>query len=145
MIYFTLLLINILFLYFFKTDNKYWLLSLPLWTLLISSFIFWRINSDRHYQALEKEYWKTAENKEYGDFNKWWNLQLGEKKAQHLNQVLIYCIALQTFITFICQMAGGMRTNQEIYRHTRFIFGILFVLVILVLVLLRIIPSGPIV
>jgi hypothetical protein len=142
MIYFALLVMNILFVYFFKSDNKYWLLSIPLWTLLILSFILWRINSDHHIQALEKEYWKNAENKEYGDSNKWGHLQQAEREGQKLNMTFIYCITLQTFVTFALQMAGRMRTKQEIYRYTRLIFGILFSLVILVIAMMGIVPSG---
>ena len=142
MIYFALLVMNILFVYFFKSDNKYWLLSIPLWTVLILSFILWRINSDSHIQALEKEYWKNTENKEYGDSNKWGNLQQAEREGQKLNMMFIYCITLQTFVTFAFQITGGMRTKLEMYRYTRLIFGILFSLVILVIVMMGIVPSG---
>ena len=142
MIYLVLLTINILFVYFIKSDKKYWLLSIPLWTLIFSGFILWRTNSDRHIKALEAEYWKTAENKEYGDFNKRDNLEQTEKRAQQLNMTFIYCIGLQTLITFVCQIAGQMRTRQKIYLWTKLIFGVLFAAVFLLIAMMGIIPSG---
>ena len=113
MVYFALLTANILLLYFIRSDNKYWFLSISLWALLLLSFILWRAHSDNQIRTLETKYWKTAENKEFGKFDAWNQLKASEKQAQKFNVVFLYCIALQTLITFICQIVGQRRTKQE--------------------------------
>jgi len=126
---------------FIKSDRKYWLLSIPLWTLVFSSFILWRTNSDKHIQATETEYW----NEKKEDNAKWNSLELAKKKTQKLNMVFIYLIGLQTLITFICQLVGQQQTKQKIYKWTKPIFGVLLVLIFLLIAMMGIVPSGGII
>jgi Ca2+/Na+ antiporter len=140
MLYLSLLILNILFAYFIRSDKKYWLLSIPLSLLLFSSFIFWRMHSDRSINKLESEYWKEPKN-EY-DINKRNNLREARNAAHTLNMTFIYCIELQTFITYILQLLGQRQTNEAVYRWTIFIFGILLVMVFILIVFMGIVPPG---
>jgi Na+/proline symporter len=135
------LTINILFVYFIKSEKKYWLLSIPLWALVFSSFILWRTNSDKHIQAMETEYW----NEKKEDNAKWDSLELAKKKAQKINMIFIYFIGLQTLITFICQIVGQRQTEQKIYKWTKPIFGVLFIFIFLLIVMMGIVPAGGII
>ena len=123
------------------SDKKYLLLSIPLWTILISCFILWRIYNDRQIQKLEKEYWKTTENRGWGDYAKRTKLEEAQKHVQKFNMTFIYLIGLQTFITFIFQIIGQRRRTQKTYKWTTMIFGILFVLVFLLIAMMGIVPS----
>ncbi len=142
MVYIILLTINIPFVYFIKSDKKFWLLSIPLWTVLLLSLICWRIYNDNQIHKLETEYWKTTENKRYGDYNKRNKLEKAEKNAQKINTTFIYLIGLQTLITFIFQIVGQRQTKKITYNWTKIIFGILFVLILFLLLLMAIVPSG---
>ena len=142
MTYLLILTANILFLYFLKTDKKYWLLSIPLWIGLVSGFVIWRTQSDKHIQNLEAEYWKSAENKENGDYAKWDTLKQTEKQSQAYNMTFLYCVALQTLITFICQIAGQSKTKQKFYSWTKWVFGVLLLLVFILIAMMGIVPSG---
>ena len=141
MTFIILLTVNILFIYFIKSDKKYWLLSIPLWTILISGFIFWRISNDRQIKNLEKEYWKTTENRGWGDYDKRTKLEEAKKHVQKFNMTFVYLIGLQTLITFILQIVGQRRTTQKTYRWTKIIFGILFFFIFLLIAMMGIVPS----
>ena len=142
MIYLILLTVNILFVYFVGSDKKYWLFSIPLWTILISGFITWRVISDKQIQNLEAEYWKTTENRGWGDHDRWTKLEDAKTNAQKLNMTLVYLIGLQTIITFISQIVGQRRTTQKAYKWTTIVFGILFLSVFILIVMMNIIPYG---
>ena len=145
MLYLVILILNILFIYFVKSDKKYWLVSIPLWIILILAFIFWRTNSDRQIQNFEIEYNKTFQGKEYGDFAIWNKLGDQKKTAQKLNLTFVYLIGLQTFITFILQTIGHKLTRQKTYKWTKVVFGILFALVFLIFVMMGVVTSGRII
>ena len=142
MIYLILLVANFLFICFTKSNKKYWLLSIPLWAFLITSFLLWRANSDRYVRNLEIEYWQSAKGKEYGDHGKWIKFGEAKKEMQRKNNLLVHLIGLQTFITFILQIVGQRQTKQNTYWWTKLIFGILFVLIFLILAMMGIVPSG---
>jgi|GEM_PF-4669309 len=145
MVYFIIVTLNILLLYFIRSDKKYWFLPIPLWTLLLLSFISWRAQSDNQIRTDEAKYWKTAENKDFGDSEVWNKLKATEKHAQKFNMVFLYCITLQTLITFICQIVGQRQTKQKIYKWTKPIFGVLFILAFLLIAMIGIVPTGGIV
>ena len=145
MLYLALLTINILFIYLVKSTQKYWLFSIPLWVILISSFILWRTNSDRQIQNLKIEFDKTFHGKEYGDNTILNQLNEQKKAAQKLNMTFVYLIGLQTFITFIFQIIGHSQTRQRKYKWTKIIFGILFAFIFFVIAMMGIIPSGGII
>ena len=90
---------------------------------------------------LEKEYWKTTENRAWGDFDKRRKLEEAHKYVQKFNLTFIYLIGLQTLITFIFQIIGQKYTTQKTYRWTTMIFGILFVLVFLLIGMMGMVPS----
>ncbi len=145
MLYLALLTVNILFIYFVKSDKKYWLLSIPLWVILISGFILWRTNSDRQIQNSEIEYDKTFQGKEYGDNAIWNKLSEQKKTAQKLNMTFVHLIGLQTFVTFIFQIFGHRETKQKTYKWTKVIFGVLFALVFLIIAMMGVVPTGGII
>ena len=133
------MLVNISFLYFNKSDNKFWILSVPLWTILIFSFVSWRIADDNQIQLLESNYWNTPENS--NDYNKWTEIMAAKKESRGHNNILINVITLQTFVTFIFQIIGQKKTTLKIYRWTKPIFRLLFILVILLILLMGIVPT----
>ena len=145
MSYLVLLAINIFFIYFLKSEKKYWLLSIPLWIILISGFIIWRTNNDRQIEKLEIQYDKTFQGKEYGDFSMWDKIAHQKKAAQKLNMTFVYLIGLQTFITFIFQIIGHSQTRQRTYKWTKIVFGVLFALTFIIIAMMGVVPSGGIV
>jgi hypothetical protein len=94
---------------------------------------------------LEKEYWKTTEYRGWGDYDKRTKLEEAEKHVQKFNMTFIYLIGLQTFITFILQIIGQQQTKQKIYKWTKPIFGVIFILVFLLIAMMGIVPSGGII
>ena len=60
MIYIFILTINILLLYFIDTDKKYFLVTIPLWTILVVTFIYWRSYNDKKNDQIETLYWKMC-------------------------------------------------------------------------------------
>lgn len=145
MLYLVLFTINILFIYSLKSDKKYWLLSIPLWIILISGFIFWRTNSDRQIKNLAIEYDRTFQGKEYGNFAIWHKVGQQKKAAQKLNMAFVHLIGLQTLMTFIFQIIGYSQTRQRKYKWTKIIFGILFALTFLIMVMMEFVPFGEII
>lgn len=146
MIYFAILTLNILFVYFIKSDNKYWLLSIPFWILLFSTFIYWRTNSDREIQTLETQYWSTLKKLNIDiDIDEADKIEQLKKQARAINMTFIYAIGLQTLLTFALQIIGHIRTKRKLYRWSKIIFGILFALVFFLIAMMGIVPSGGII
>jgi len=143
-LYLGLLAINIVVLNLAKCDNKYWLVSIPLWILLVGSFIVWRDTSDKQYRLNEKDYEKSAKIKGY-DYDKLDKLENLQKSNKTKNQIFLTLIAIQTFVTFVLQVIGHNKTDQHRYRLTKYIFGILTILVLILTFMIGIVPTGGIV
>jgi hypothetical protein len=106
-VYLLILTLNILFVYFIKSDNKYWLLSIPFWILLFSTFIYWRTNSDREIQTLETQYWSTLDKLNIDiDIEKADEIDQLKKQTGVVNRTFIYAIGLQTLLNFTFQIIG---------------------------------------
>jgi hypothetical protein len=145
MFYLTLLVTNIAFIFLVKSVNRFWLLSIPLWLLILFSFIFWRMTADKRYEDLEARYLHTVGDKTYGDYHVWEELHQERVATIRHTQTFIYLISFQTLITWILQIAGKRRTNRKIYRYTMPVLGIFTLLIITLLVLMAIAPTGPLV
>ena len=142
MTYLIILTISLLTFYFFKSENKYWIISIPLWVILVIGFIYWRILSDRHIGQLENQYWKTTIGKGYGDYNLLTSLDESKVVSQERNSIFIYTIVLQTILTFITQIVGQKKTNRKIYKWTKIVFGVLSILALLLIAMMGIVPTG---
>lgn len=153
MTYFILLTINILFVYFVKSDNKYWLLSIPLWCLLIGIFLIWRNITDTNIARLETAYWKSADNNKIKDSTNWRGdegiYKKLEDKKTYLNKYnfnFLNSIFLQTIMTFIFQLIGYKRTSfKTTYRRTSIIFGMALLINLILEILISIVPTGPLI
>jgi len=143
--YFIIFIINIAFVYFVRSANRYWLLSIPLWIILFSSFFVWRTESDKTIAVLQSSYWQSMGDKGYGDQGKLQAYENAQKRAQNLNMIFIYCIGLQTAITFILQVLGSYLSKLKIYSFTKSVFGIIFLIIFLLITMIGIVPSGGII
>ena len=146
MIYILILTINILLLYFIDTDKKYFLVTIPLWTILIVTLIYWRSYNDNKIDRIETSYWKSAENKIRGEDKLWEQLNKSKSIVQKDNMTFLQCILLQTILTFIFQVVGYRSTaNKKVYKWTSIIFGILTLINLLLQLMIGIVPTGGIV
>ena len=151
MTYFILLILNSLFVYLAKSDNKYWLLSIPLWCLLIGAFLIWRNINDTNITRLDTAYWKSADNNKMKDSTNWRgdesiykNLEDNKTYVRKYNFTLLNSIFFQTFLTFITQLIGYRKTSSKTtYKWTSIIFGIILLLNLCLEVLMAIVPTGP--
>lgn len=152
-IYFILLTLNILFVYFIKTDHKYWLLSIPLWCLLIGAFLLWRNINDAQITRLDTAYWKSAGDNRIKDSTNWHGdetiyRQLEDKKGhiKKYNFSFLKSIFLQTALTFIFQVIGYKKTSTKtIYKRTSIVFGIALFLNLILELLISVVPIGPLI
>lgn len=153
MTYFILPALNIFIVYFIKSDHKYWLLSIPLWTLLIGTFLLWRNINDSKIKRLDTAYWKSANDNKIKDQASWRGdeniyKQSEEKKAyvKKYNVIFLNAIFFQTILTFIFQVIGYRKTSFKTgYRWTSFIFGIALLINLILELLISIVPTGPLI
>lgn len=139
MIFILILILNILFLFFIKSQKKYWQIPILIWSVLILTFIGWRTYSDTNYHKLENSYWKKTSIIE---FNK-----LNEIKDSIItnNMLFLNIIGFQTFITFVFQNIGFYKTDEKkTYKWTALIFAILTLTSTILLILIGIVPSSGI-
>jgi hypothetical protein len=116
MIYLLVLAVNILLLFFLRSEKKYWLVPISIWILMFSFFIV----------CLKSFFWQFQNNPEgaYADQDR-----LSTFFVEH-STTFIYCIVLQTFLTFIVQIIGyKMTTTKTIYKWTGVIFLLLLILI----------------
>ncbi|PVD51807.1 hypothetical protein DC498_12180 [Terrimonas sp.] len=153
MTYFILLTLNILIVYFVKSDHKYWLLSIPLWTLLIGTFLLWRNINDTKILRLDTAYWESANDNKIKDSTNWRGdetiyKQLENKKAyvKKYNFIFLNSIFFQTLLTFIFQIIGYKKTIiKTTYRRTSIIFGIALLINLILELLMSVVPTGPLI
>jgi hypothetical protein len=151
--YFILLILNILFVYFLKSDKKYWLLSIPLWCLLVGAFLVWRNISDSKVTRLDRAYWKSAEDSKIKDTTNWRGDEsiyktLEDSKAyiKQYNFTFLNSIFIQTILTFIAQRIGYVKTaSKKTYKWTSIIFGIILLINLCLEILIAIVPTGPLI
>jgi hypothetical protein len=139
MIFILILILNIFFLFFIKSQKKYWQIPILIWSVLILTFIGWRTYSDTNYQKSENSYWEKTSNIE---FNK-----LNEIKDSIItnNMLFVNIIGFQTFITFVFQNIGFYKTDEKkTYKWTAIIFAILTLTSTILLILIGIVPSSGI-
>ena len=155
MTYFVLLTLNILFIYFIKSDTKYWLLSIPLWCLLIGIFLIWRNITDTNIKRLDTAYWKSADDNKIkdstnsrGDENIYKRLEDSKAYFTKYNFTFFNSIFFQTILTFIIQLIGYKKTSSSsktTYKWTSIIFGLLLLVNLFLEVLIAIVPTGPLI
>jgi hypothetical protein len=127
MIYLVLLAVNVLLLFFIRSEKKYAWICISIWLLLIISFIYWMIASSH----VEKIYWSGEE------MLKTMN---GFKRFNHR---FFHCISFQTLLTLIFQIVGYKKTRfPNFYKWTYFIFLALLILNSILEVMLTIVPNG---
>jgi hypothetical protein len=127
------------------------MVTIPIWTLLLSLFITWRIYNDKQISHLDTAYWKSAdENKKNGienwrgDESIWKKLKESKLSVKKYNTIFLNAIFLQTILTFIAQVIGyKTTTTKKIYKWTAIAFGILLVINLCLVILMAIVPTGP--
>ena len=141
MIFLLIAVINIVLTLLIKTDNRYWVVSVPLLLFLFVSFIGWRFTSDRNAKEQEAIYWKSAGTKSYGDHGEWTKLEKMKIAGRQINATFIDLIVLQAFLVFILQVIGRRNTNIKIYKWTSWTTGILFFIILWFRLMMSIVPS----
>ena len=71
MIYLLLLALNVVLVLIYRADKRIWLLTIPIWTLLFSFFITWRIYNDKKISQLDIAYWKSADENKMKAADNW--------------------------------------------------------------------------
>jgi ABC-type transport system involved in multi-copper enzyme maturation permease subunit len=146
MTYILILTLNILLVFFLRTETKYWLITITIWTLLIFSFIIWRQINDAKIDQIDRAYWESAESKSRGDDKIYEDLNEAKNYVQRNNMTFIHAIFLQSILTFSYQIVGFKRTSlKKTYTWTTVIFCILTTLILLLEFLLSSVPTGGIV
>ena len=153
MIYLLVLTINIVLLILYRSDKRYWLITIPIWTMLLSSFIIWRRYNDNRISRLDSAYWRSAEeNKKKdaenwrGDDNIWKDWEDSKVFVKKYNSIYLNTIFLQTILTFIAQFIGyKVTTAKKTYKWTAITFGILLVINLWLEILMAIVPTGPVI
>jgi hypothetical protein len=133
MIYFLILIINIALLIIYRSDKRYWLITIPIWTMLISSFIIWRSYNDKQISRLDTAYWKSADDNKRkdsenwrGDNNLWKDLEKSKAVVKKFNPIFLTIIFLHTVLTFFAQIIGyKFMPAKKTYKWTAITFGIL--------------------
>lgn len=153
MTYFILLTLNILFVYFLKSDKKYWQLSIPFWCLLVGTFLVWRNINDTKITRLDTAYWKSANDNKIKDSTNWRgdegiyeNLEDSKAYVKKYNVTFLNSIFIQTILTFISQLIGYKKTSSKTtYKWTSIIFGIVLIINLCLEVLMAVVPTGPLI
>lgn len=153
MIFILILIINVVLLFMLRSDKRYWFVTIPIWTVLLSFFIIWRIHYDKEISRLDTAYWKSADENKFKDndnwhgYDKFWK-ELEDSKAvvKKHNATFLDSIFLQTILTFIAQVIGyRVTTAKKTYKWTAIIFGILFLINLCLKISMSIVPTGPLV
>jgi hypothetical protein len=153
MLFLIVLLLNFGLLIIIKSDNKYWLIPIPVWIIFISSFLIWRGIYDKKIELLDYKYWKSAdynklidESNWRGDDDLWKKLEETRKYVQKYNMTFLHSIFLQTVVTFLLQLVGYRTTGKRrLYKVTSNIFGILTFIHFIIEIMIGIVPTGGII
>lgn len=114
---------NILLVYFLRTEKKYWFISISIWTMLIASIILWRQVNETKIDKLDHAYWKSAEINISGDNKIYKELIEAKSYFEKYNLKFIHAIFVQTILTFAFQIVGFKRTSlKRTYQWTAIIF-----------------------
>ncbi|MBS1608905.1 MAG: hypothetical protein JSS70_09120 [Bacteroidetes bacterium] len=148
-----MLTINISFIYSVRSDNKYWLFSIPLWVLLLGTFLLWRNINDAKITELDRAYWKSVDENKIKDSTSWRGREtiyklLEDKKAyvKKYNPDFLTSIFFQTILTFVFQLIGYRKTSFKTrYKWTSIIFGIFLLINLYLELLMSIVQSGPLI
>jgi hypothetical protein len=133
--------INIVLTLFIKSDNRYWVISVPLLLFLFISFTGWRSASDKNVKEQETIYWKSTGTKSYGDHSEWTKLEKMKMAGRQINATFIDLITLQAFLAFTLQVIGRRNTNTRIYNWTSWATGVLFFIILWFRLMMSIVPS----
>ena len=151
MIYLIILIINIALLAIYRSGKRFWIVTIPIWTLLLSSFCIWRIYNEKQINALESAYWKKEnarernENKNWqGAYENYKEIQDSKRIMKKYNSVFLNSIFLQSILTFIAQVIGyKVTTEKKTYRINAIIFGVILAINLFLEFLMAIVPTGP--
>jgi hypothetical protein len=140
-----ILLLNSYALIFVKSNNKYWIVCIPLWATLVAGFPAWRAWCGNELDLKEKTYWASAEGKDRGDD---YTFEVFEYARKQFTQALVdfwWLLGIQTLVTFILQIIGHKLRKTWPYKWSVTIFGGILVLFIIMSLILATIPSGRII
>lgn len=154
MTYIVVLLVNVILLFVYKSERRFWVLPISLWVLIVLSFVFWRLYMERKNTEFEKKYRNSAAQNlqkdttqsSSGDFRIWNEWSEMKEIFKENNSVFLNTILLQTFFTYLAQVVGyKFTTSKRIYKWTKTLFGILFLICFWFAIMLAIVPSAPLV
>src|SRR5665213_2350049 len=74
------LLLNVYAIAFIKSDERYWLICIPLWVILVAGFPAWVGWCHHELDLKDKVYWASAEGKIRDNDAKWETLQSAKEQ-----------------------------------------------------------------
>jgi uncharacterized membrane protein YeiB len=143
MIFLLLLAVNGLPLFLLKTSKKYWIISIPVWILLLTVLIVWRIRDDRVVNSSEKAYYATFGKKSFGTREAWDEMEKAGSTAAADSRKIFVGVGFQTLCVFVLMVTGHRRTKDRRYKWGSWFFGCCTVFVIFLDVLMTIIIGSP--
>jgi hypothetical protein len=140
-----LLTINLSIFFTIKPDKGF-LICIPFWVILLTSFFLLKNINDDRIERQEKDYYNNMGDKSYGDFELWQNLEKQKFQARQINMALFRLLGVQTILTFIIQIFAYRKTKAKtLFWWTRTSFGLLTLVYLTFELLLGIVPTGPLI
>ena len=147
-----LLGLNILFAYFLKSDKRFFIGAIAIWTITVIFFLIYifilfppknEILNNQEQKLFAKQ---IDKNYKYDDRDEWDSLQNQKTQLTRYNRLCFELVGLQTLITFILQIIGFRRTQlKKLYNRTVWLFGILTLVYLIIEGLIGIVPTSGIV
>ena len=142
MIYVLLIISNILFVFFWKAKNRYWIFCIPLFVGLGPYFTVERIVNAKRTETLEARYNESTPDAGTGDHTLWMQLKEKKIKTQQFSAIMINLLVLQSFLTLAFQVTGKRFTGMKLYSLTSWIFGLISIVLLWIWMMRGIVPSG---
>ncbi len=138
-----LLAVNGLPLLLLRTSKKYWIISIPVWILLLGILGAWRIRDDRAYRISEKAYYASFGNKNYGTEETWKAMEKSGAAEAADSRHAFVGVGFQTICVFVLMRIGYRRTKDKRYKWGKWVFGGCTAFVILVNLVLTLVLGSP--
>lgn len=127
-----------------KSENRFWKTPILIWGLFLVLISIVVPVQNRQISNLDKEYWESAEGKNYGDIEIWKDLKKSRKLTVKTRLTLIHFLGFQTIATFLFQIIGYRKTNKKkTYQLTSTVFGLLSLTYLIFQFMVEIVPTGP--
>ncbi len=140
-----LVVLNLIFVFIFKTHRRYFLGQSILFVVFISAFLAWNNFVFPHFKEKIELERKNDETKNAGQLNNevWLSTQKAENFIYSLNRPTFEASVFQTLFTFLFSLIGFKQTNEKkLFRILTIVFGILSLIFTFLYFLASITPAG---